>query len=266
MIRFPFRSRLRAAAMAIVCILLVADAGAYTEKERSNFGLLGGPKHRTSRVKRANNTYGSHYFLSPTAIALKKHSGFYKNTMVSLNTVNYGLTNNLSVGGSLDLVTLIRSREGGPVYSVRIQGAASPSELFHIGGYVQYLNVRIPVGADVPEGTEVPPGVLMGMAMVTYGNMNNQITVAGGWTHDGENAGDGPVLNIGGALRLFSNVMLVTEHWIFTDPNEPFLTHSLGVRILGDDLAIDIGLAYDDEVTAKITPVGLPFLSATLNF
>lgn len=266
MIHIPVRSRLRAAALVLVCCLLAAEAGAYAGGEHVNFGLLGGPKHRTSRVKRANNTYGSHYFLSPTAIALKKHSGFYKNTLVSLNTVNYGLTNNLSVGGSLDLVTLIRSREGGPVYSIRMQASASPSELFHIGGYVQYLNVRVPVGADVPEGTEMPPGIFMGMAMVTYGNMNNQLTVAGGWTHDGENAGEGPVLNIGGALRIFSNVMLVTEHWIFTDPNEPFLTHSLGVRILGDDLAIDIGLAYDDEVTTKVTPVGLPFLSATLNF
>lgn len=42
--------------------------------------------------------------------------------------------------------------------------------------------------------------------------------------------------------------------------------HSLGVRILGDNLAIDVGLTYDKEYTKKITPVGLPFLSATLNF
>ncbi|MCB0769926.1 MAG: hypothetical protein KDC00_05925 [Flavobacteriales bacterium] len=253
---------LRNTLLLALAMMLVATS-AHAEPPLGHWGLQ---KHRTSRVKRARNTYGSHYFLSSTAIPLKKHDGFYKNTLVSLNSVVYGLTNNLSVGASLDLVTLIRSREGGPIYSGRLQFSGPVGEIIHIGASVQYLNVRVPVGAEVPEGTEVPPGFAVAMGMVTIGSMNNQITLAGGWTHDGENAGDGPVLNIGGALRLFANVMLVTEHWIFTDPSEPFLTHSLGCRILGDDLAIDIGLAYDDEVTTKVTPVGMPFLSATLNF
>ena len=60
--------------------------------------------------------------------------------------------------------------------------------------------------------------------------------------------------------------MFVTEHWVFIDPDRDFLAHSFGIRILGDELAIDIGLAYDREFTTKVTPVGMPFLSATLNF
>jgi hypothetical protein len=255
--------RMRVLLLFVLAAMFVATPAHADPPEHGHWGLQ---KHRTSRVKRSKNTYGSHYFLSSTAIPLKRHDGFYKNTLVSLNSVAYGLTNNLSVGASLDLVSLIRSREGGPIYSGRLQLSGPVSEIVHIGASVQYLNVRVPVGADVPEGTELPPGFAVAMGMVTIGSMNNQITVAGGWTHDGENAGDGPVLNIGGALRLFANVMLVTENWIFTDPSEPFLTHSLGCRILGDDLAIDIGLAYDDEVTTKVTPVGMPFLSATLNF
>lgn len=223
-------------------------------------------KRITSRVKKANNTYGAHYFASFSAIPLRKRTGFYKNTMVSLSTVAYGLTEHLAVSGSLDLVSLIRARDGGPVYTGRIQVCGSTSDVFHLGASVTYLNARIPVGAEVPEGAEVPPGFLTGMAMMTIGNRNNQLTVAGGWTHDGERAGDGPVFTIGGAVRAFANVMFVTEHWVFTDPDRDFLAHSFGVRILGDDLAIDLGLAYDKEYTRKITSVGLPFLSATLNF
>jgi hypothetical protein len=229
--------------------------------------LQGHPKRLgTSRIRRSRNTYGSHYFLSFTAIPLKKGQGFYKNTMVSLNTVAYGLTDHLSAAGSLDLVSLIRSREGGPVYTGRVQVGGSLSEMFHIGAAVSYLNARVPTGAEVPEGTEVPPGFLAGMGLITVGNMNNQVTLAGGWTHDGQDAGRGPVLNVGGAVRVFANVMLVTEHWIFSDPDQSFTAHSYGIRILGDGLAIDLGFAYDKEYTSKITPIGLPFLSATLNF
>lgn len=220
----------------------------------------------SARVKRSNNTYGSHYFASYSAIPLRKQTGFYKNTMVSLNAVSYGLTEHLSVGGSLDLVSLIRARDGGPVYTGRIQVSGSASEVFHLGASVTYLNARVPVGASVPEGTTIPPGIFTGLAMFTIGNKDYQLTVAGGLTHDGQRSGEGPVFNFGGAARAFANIMFVTEHWVFTDPDRDFLAHSFGIRILGDELAIDLGLAYDREFTTKVTPVGMPFLSATLNF
>lgn len=228
-----------------------------------------GPSPRrlgTSRVRRSKNTYGSHYFLSFSAIPLKKNNGFYKNTMVSLNTVAYGLTEHFSAAASLDLVSLIRAREGGPVFTGRLQLGGSLSEVVHIGVSATYLNTRVPVGAEVPVGTEVPPGFLAGMAMLTIGSINNQVTLSGGWTHDGTSASRGPLLNVAGAARIFPNFMLVTEHWIFSDPDRSFMANSFGVRILGDDLAIDVGFAYDEEYTNKITPIGLPFLSATLNF
>lgn len=244
-----------------------ASEGRPSERPVEPWSLLGPPKRLgTSRIKRSNNTYGSHYFLTFSAIPLKKNTGFYKNTMVSLNTVAYGLTEHLAVSGSLDLVSLIRARAGGPVYSARMQVCGSVSERFHLGAAVTYLNTRVPVGAEVPEGTQVPPGFATAMATITVGEKDHQLTIAGGISHNGRDIGRGPLFNISGAARVFANVMLVTEHWIFSDPDRSFMAHSYGVRILGNDLAIDIGLAYDKEYTRKITSVGLPFLSATLNF
>ena len=256
----------------LICIALVSAPSTValnvipTVREGSSLLIESPPRRATSRIRRAKNTYGSHYFLTTTAIPLKKRDGYYKNTMVSLNTVAYGLTNNVSVGAALDLVSLIRSRSGGPIFNVRLQAGGSVSELVHIGVSGMYINTRVPVGAEVEPDTKLRSGFALGMAMITIGSINNQITIAGGWTHDGKDAGRSPVLNVGGALRVFTNVMLVTENWIFTDPERSFYVHSLGVRILGDNLAIDVGLTYDKEYTKKITPVGLPFLSATLNF
>lgn len=227
-------------------------------------GLL--PKRLTARVRRSNNTYGSHYFAAFSAIPLRKGSGFYKNTMVSMNTVAYGLTEHLLVAGGIDLVSLIRARSGGPAFTGRIQVSGSASEVFHVGASVTYLNARVPVGAEVPKGVKVPPGFALGMAMFTIGTKDHQLTAGVGWTHDGRESGRGPVVNVGGALRVFTNVMLITEHWVFADPDRNFLAHSVGVRVLGDALAIDLGLAYDKEYTTKVTSLGMPFLSATLNF
>lgn len=248
--------------LAVSVSSATAEPNGYTDP---NWGE-GLKRRSTSRVKRSNNTYGSHYFSTSSAIPLRKGDGFYKNTMVSFNTVAYGLTEHLSVTGALDLVSLIRARTGGPVYSGRVQVSGSASELFHLGASVTYLNTRIPVGADVPEGAAAPPGFFTGLAMVTYGSADNQLTLAAGWTHDGRRAGRRPVVNAGGAVRVFANVLFVTEHWIFMDPARNFLVHAFGARIIGNDLAIDVGLVHDKEYTKKVTAVGLPFLSATLNF
>ncbi|MGV3636935.1 MAG: hypothetical protein ACO1NQ_04730 [Flavobacteriales bacterium] len=254
---------LLAVAMLLIPERIMAEGG--SGEGSSAWGMVKG-RRLSARVKRSNNTYGSHYFASFSAIPLRKQTGFYKNTMVSLNAVSYGLTEHLSVGGSLDLVSLIRARTGGPVYTGRIQVSGSTSDVFHLGASVTYLNARVPVGAEVPEGTTVPPGIFTGLAMFTIGNKDYQLTLAGGITHDGQRTGEGPVLNFGGAARAFANIMFITEHWVFTDPDRDFLAHSFGIRILGDELAIDLGLAYDREFTTKVTAIGMPFLSATLNF
>lgn len=289
LLRHPARGRLVLSRMprspisrpsAPLALLLLATIGMLLESAsvqaaypidpvRSGYSMLSGyPRRSTSRIKRSNNTYGSHYFLSFTAIPLKKRSGFYKNTMVSLSTVAYGLTNNLSVAGSLDLVSLIRSRAraGGPIYSGRAQVCGSVSDVVHIGVSATYVNTKVPVGVEVPDGVDLPAGFTAGMGMLTLGSKNNQITVAGGYTYNGKELSRAPVFNLGGAARAFTNVMIITEHWIFSDPDKSFMTHSFGIRVLGDNLAIDVGVVYDKEYTKKISPVGLPFLSATLNF
>lgn len=251
----------------LVTALVVFDAGAVGwSHDGAPLGLGAGGKRFTTRVKRANNTYGSHYFASFSAIPLHKGTGYYKNTMVSLNAVAYGLTEHLSVSGAIDLVSLIRARDGGPLYTGRIQLCGSTSDLFHLGASLTYLNARVPVGVRVPDGASVPNGFFTAMGLFTVGTKDYQLTAAGGLTHDGHGTGRRPVFNLNGAARVFANIMLVTEHWIFSDPDRSFSAHAAGVRILGDELAIDIGLAYDKEYTTKVTSLGMPFVAATLNF
>ena len=185
--------------------------------------------------------------------------------MVSLNTASYGITNALSVSGGGDLVSVISSKENGPVFTARAQLSGSPSELFHIGVTAFYLRTRLPTAQIEVGMPRKAPGFVAGMGLISIGNVNNQITLSGGVIHDGNDFARGPVFSVGGAVRAFPNVSVITEHYIISDPEKSFTVHSLGVRIIGEHLAIDLGLAYDAEYTVKVTPIGLPFVAATLN-
>lgn len=222
---------------------------------------------RRSGFRRSRNTHGSHYFLGTSAIPLPKGDGWYKNTMVSLNSAQVGLTQHLAIGGSVDLVSVVSAKENGPVWSTRMQVSGSLSDNAHLGACAFYLRTQLPTGPETGAfNSERPPGFGAVMGMFTLGNPDYQLTVAGGITYDGKNTGRGPLIHVGALARLFPNVAIMTEHWVVSDPARSFFVHSLGARVIGENLAIDAGLAYDKELLSKVTPVGLPFLSATLNF
>ena len=217
-------------------------------------------------VKRTNATYGSHYFIGSSAIGLDRGDGFYKNTLVTYNSVTYGLSDHLSAYAALDLASLIASKDNGPVWSARLQLNTHSEGVLHAGVNVFYLNVLSPAYRN-DEGTSDPKkGFGAAMGLLTLGDPDNNLTLSGGWFTDGQQAGRGPLWSVAGAVRLFPNVQLISENWIYSDPDDPYVAFSGGIRVLGNELAIDVGLVYDEEFTSKITPIGAPFVSATLNF
>ena len=53
---------------------------------------------------------------------------------------------------------------------------------------------------------------------------------------------------------------------VFIDPDATWPLHSLGMRVLGEDMALDFGLAYERTLAKKTLGIGLPFASLTFNF
>lgn len=102
--------------------------------------------------------------------------------------------------------------------------------------------------------------------MITVGSADHQVTIGAGALHDGERFGRGPLITLAGSTRMFPNVCVITEHWFFVDPDRTWPVHSLGIRVLGEDLALDVGLAYEQGLAKKTLGIGLPFASATFNF
>jgi hypothetical protein len=225
-----------------------------------------GLKYEKPRVKerfrKSTEDHGTHYFLTTSAIPLGRGEGWYKNTLVSLNSASYGITSHLAISAGIDLFSMIITRSQGLWYS-RLQLSASVGDNFHIGAQVFFVALPLPAG-DV----STPPttaGFGTGMGMITIGNPRNQITLAAGYASDGADRSS-PILNAAGMVRVLTNLAIVTEHWLFIDQPQNYPVHSAGVRVIGDLLAIDIGLAYDREIASRIFVLGLPFISGTLNF
>lgn len=224
-----------------------------------------GPGRKPTRYRVSSEAHGTHYFMGTSAIPLEKGTGYYKNTMVTMNAAAFALTSHLTISAGVDLFSLITSRTG-TLWFTRMQVSGSLGEYFHIGAQAFYATLPMPIPQELEGLIEVEPGFGSALGMITIGDERYQLTLNGGWSHDGERSARGPLLGAAAMVRIAANVAVITEHWLFTDPRGNYPVHSAGIRILGDDLAIDVGVAYDRVLAAKVLPIGLPFASATLNF
>ncbi|HTL82998.1 MAG TPA: hypothetical protein VL651_14895, partial [Bacteroidia bacterium] len=53
-----------------------------------------------------SNPNATRYFFAPSAIPLKKHEGYFQNAYLLANSVNVGITNNITVGGGVVIPVL----------------------------------------------------------------------------------------------------------------------------------------------------------------
>lgn len=223
--------------------------------------------HRQGRTKRLVHHHATHYFMLPSAIPLERGEGYFKSTLIALNSAAYGFTDKFSLGAGIHLPSIFSKRDGGPVWYANARISGPVSELLHIGITGAYLRAVLPVSTAEPDQlADVPLGFGTAMAMATVGSADHQLTVAVGATHDGQRFGRGPLVTFAGSTRLFPNVCVITEHWLFIDPDATWPLHSLGIRVLGEDMAIDLGLAYERTLAKKTLGIGLPFASVVFNF
>jgi hypothetical protein len=55
------------------------------------------------------NAHANRQFMTPTAFSLPKGEGYYKNTDLLLNSVNYGVTDRFSIGASAGLKNALKT-------------------------------------------------------------------------------------------------------------------------------------------------------------
>ena len=220
---------------------------------------------KTLTLRRSPNAYGNQYFHANSAIAMRSGTGQYRNVLVSWNSVTYAASKRLMVGGGIDLYSTINAARLSPVWTARLQYCGPLSENAHLGGTMFYLDLPLPKDPEAVAAVDAR-GLAAIQAQFTWGNADDQITFAGGVGHVVSTGEQRPLVTVSGAKRVFANVQLITEHWAIFSDGDNLFTHSLGLRVVGDHLAIDGGVLYNERLSDRTFSWGLPFIAATLNF
>ena len=199
-----------------------------------------------------SNPQATRYFFAPNAIGLEKGKGYYQNTWVLFNNVNYGVSDNFSVGGGIVPLFLFGSSST-PVWIL-------PKVSFPVAKDKFYLGAGAMIGGVIGSDPD-PLGILYGVG--TLGNRDRNLSVAIGYGYAGDEVSSTPLINVSGMIRVSRRVYLLSENYFIPEAGVTGIG-SIGARWTSENFAVDFGLFSPlDDADGFI---GLPWLGVTIPF
>lgn len=178
---------------------------------------------------------GNRLFFAPTGRGLRKGENTLQAISLYLVGANFGITNNISVGG---YVSVIPGLDPGNQFLVLTPKLSIPvREKLHVGLGVLYLRIPTFDAFDRAYGA----GVVYGAA--TYGSADDNVTAGLGYgLFEGE-IGSTPILQLGGQTRVSRRVSLISENYIIAD-SRAGLGGLYGIKINWRRTSLGLGAAY----------------------
>jgi opacity protein-like surface antigen len=201
---------------------------------------------------------GNRLFFGPTARNLRQGEGVVQDVWIYLAGINYGITDNISVGGYLSVLPGVAPQNQLLILTPKV--SLPLRDDLHVAAGVLYM--RIPDFDDGGFGV----GLLYGA--LTSGSADNNVTVGLGYGFASGGVGSTPTLLLGGQRRISRKVSLLTENYIIANSEAgAFGLYGLKLNWRRTNLGIAAGyvLPFDrgrnDQVlyTSYIVPVYLDF-------
>lgn len=200
------------------------------------------------------NPQATRYFWSSNGYGLKKGEGYYQNVWVLFNQVNYGVTDNVSIGAGLVPLFLF----GGMQTPVWVTTKFSLP--------IQKDQVNLGAGALVGTITgEDGSSFALLYGVSTFGSRDKNLSVGLGYgVADGEFS-NSPTISISGLIRTGPKGYFITDNYLFSVDNETTGFFSLGGRRMFKNAGLDYGLVV------PISPdmedfIAIPWLGITIAF
>lgn len=149
---------------------------------------------------------GNRLFFAPTGRGLRKGEGTLQDVDLYLLGVNYGITDNLSIGGYVSVFPGLSPDEQFLVLTPKLSFPVNDN--LHFGAGVLY--VRVPTFDSGNRG--IRTGIVYGT--LTQGSADNNFTVGLGYGFVEGNIGKTPILQVGGQTRVSRRISLVSENYI----------------------------------------------------
>ena len=207
------------------------------------------------------NPNATRYLFGPTAFTFKKGEGYYQNTNLVLNSFNVGVTDNLSIGGGFEILSLLEG-SGVPVFYLTSKVGKKVEEKFHLGGgllFVSYPKYLLYVDKQKRRGA----GILYGIG--TYGTLDNNVTGGMGWGFVSGNFQKKPFITLSGMTRVARRMGLVSENLFFPKNDGYNFIISYGIRFFGKKMTVDLAFLNDGDAASYFV-LGFPYADFVVKF
>lgn len=198
------------------------------------------------------NPNPTRYFFAPSAFNLKKGEGYFQNTYLLLNSINYGLSDHISIGASLELISTFSTIGVGwsPIWMITPKVGYEVAKNVNVGAGLLLANMGFQGGFQLAYG------------IVTYGNPENNVSLAvsTGWA-DGQFFKNPPI-TVNGMFRVGRRNAFITENWIVPSIGN---LYSYGVRFFGSKISVDLGFLNNKDIMQAII-IGIPYVDFTVKF
>ncbi|TXK37573.1 hypothetical protein FVR03_15140 [Pontibacter qinzhouensis] len=199
------------------------------------------------------NPNSTRYLYGPSAFSLKQGEAYYQNTYLVINAFHYGLSDNVTIGGGFETISLF---SGSPIFFITPKVTFPVSEKVRAGVGALYLNMA---GENIDFS-----GLGVGYGIVSYGSTDNNATLGVGYGFVDGSFSQKPILTLSGMTRLSRRVGLVTENWLVPDDNY-YGVISYGIRFMGEKITVDLAFINNRDIIEEI-PIGVPYIDFVVKF
>jgi len=199
---------------------------------------------------RFENEHNTRYFFGPSGIAIKRNKGYYQNLMLTSNFINYGVTDNISVGGGFEFISTIF---GYPLWYITPKISFELTENVNIAGGIFMAGLA-------SEGTAT-----LGYGVLTLGDSESNLSIGTGYGFLFDGLSKYPTIMASGIHRVSNGIALMSENYFIPISVGRYNLISVqGLRILSPKSSFDFGVFVLPIEGMRIPPI--PFVGYARTF
>ncbi|KAA9340303.1 hypothetical protein [Adhaeribacter soli] len=176
------------------------------------------------------NPHDSRLYFGPTGRGIPRGEGYVQTIYGYLNSINYGITDNISIGSTFLLMPFLPLENN--IFALTPKISFPTTENTNVAGGVLFVNFL-----------EEQFGLLYSAG--TYGNKSDHITAGIGFAFFNGNVSSTPLVMLGGVKRMSNRLAFMSENYILSVPGDRTYGFGLyGLRFIWPRTNLDLGGFY----------------------